>query len=64
VALRQPGDGRHDARGREDGGARSTAPWHVREEIEAPVHGDDWPVPVARRLAEHVALWQLRPRWS
>jgi hypothetical protein len=26
------------------------------------MRGDDWPVPVARRLAEHVALWQLRPR--
>ncbi|MDF1523946.1 MAG: CYTH domain-containing protein, partial [Trueperaceae bacterium] len=35
---------------------------HEREELEAPMHGDDWPVPVARRLAEHVALWQLRPR--
>jgi inorganic triphosphatase YgiF len=34
----------------------------VREEVEAPMVGDDWPVPVARRLAEHVALWQLRPR--
>jgi len=36
--------------------------WHRREEIEAPMEGDDWPVAVARRLAEHVALWQLRPR--
>jgi triphosphatase len=36
--------------------------WHRREEIEAPMAGDDWPVAVARRLAEHVALWQLRPR--
>ncbi len=35
---------------------------HVRDEVEAPMEGDDWPVPVARRLAEHVALWQLRPR--
>jgi inorganic triphosphatase YgiF len=35
---------------------------HVREEVEAPMAGEDWPVPVARRLAEHVALWQLRPR--
>jgi inorganic triphosphatase YgiF len=35
---------------------------HVRDEIEAAVVGDDWPVPIARRLAEHVALWQLRPR--
>jgi inorganic triphosphatase YgiF len=36
--------------------------WHRREETEAPMHGDDWPVTVARRLAAHVALWQLRPR--
>jgi triphosphatase len=36
--------------------------WHQREEIEAPMEGEDWPVPVARRLAAHVALWQLRPR--
>jgi len=36
--------------------------WHQREELEAPMRGGDWPVPVARRLAEHVALWQLRPR--
>ncbi len=35
---------------------------HVRDEVEAPMEGDDWPTPVARRLAEHVALWQLRPR--
>lgn len=35
---------------------------HVRDELEAPMEGDDWPTPVARRLAEHVALWQLRPR--
>ena len=35
---------------------------HVRDELEVPMAGDDWPVPVARRLAEHVALWQLRPR--
>lgn len=35
---------------------------HAREELEAPMAGDDWPVPVARALAEHVALWQLRPR--
>lgn len=35
---------------------------HVRDELEVPMVGDDWPVPVARRLAEHVALWQLRPR--
>jgi inorganic triphosphatase YgiF len=36
--------------------------WHEREEIEAPMHDGDWPVAVARRLAAHVALWQLRPR--
>jgi inorganic triphosphatase YgiF len=36
--------------------------WHQREEIEAPMQGEDWPVPVARRVAAHVALWQLRPR--
>ncbi|MFN2323071.1 MAG: CYTH domain-containing protein [Trueperaceae bacterium] len=35
---------------------------HVRDEVEVPMEGEDWPVPVARRLAEHVALWQLRPR--
>jgi inorganic triphosphatase YgiF len=35
--------------------------WHEREETEAPMRGDDWPVAVARRLASHVALWQLRP---
>lgn len=35
---------------------------HVRDEVEVAMEGDDWPMPVARRLAEHVALWQLRPR--
>lgn len=39
-----------------------TGALHAREELEAPMAGDDWPVPVARALAEHVALWQLRPR--
>jgi triphosphatase len=41
---------------------RADGAWHEREEIEAPMQGEDWPVPVARRVAAHVALWQLRPR--
>jgi triphosphatase len=36
--------------------------WHRREELEAPMEGSDWPTALARRLAVHVALWQLRPR--
>ncbi|MDA0700565.1 MAG: CYTH domain-containing protein [bacterium] len=36
--------------------------WHRREELEAAMHGDDWPVAIARRLAEHMALWRLRPQ--
>ena len=35
---------------------------HRRVEVEADMAGDDWPVAVARRLTEHVALWQLQPR--
>lgn len=34
---------------------------HLREELEAPMVGDDWPVAIARRLTAHVALYQLRP---
>ncbi len=39
-----------------------TGAFHEREELEAPMTGDDWPMPLARRLTHHVALWQLRPR--
>ena len=35
---------------------------HVREEIEAPMEGRVWPLPVARRVAEHVALRDVRPQ--
>ncbi len=39
-----------------------TGAFHEREELEAPMTGDDWPMALARRLTHHVALWQLRAR--
>lgn len=34
---------------------------HLREELEVPMVGEDWPMAIARRLTAHVALYQLRP---
>jgi inorganic triphosphatase YgiF len=44
------------------GAGRVDGALHVREEIEAPMEGRVWPLPVARRVAEHVALRDLRPQ--
>jgi len=44
------------------GAGRVDGALHVREEIEAPMEGRVWPLQVARRVAEHVALRDLRPQ--
>ena len=44
------------------GAGRVHGALHEREEIEAPMEGRAWPLPVARLVAAHVALRDLRPR--
>lgn len=43
---------------------RVEAGLHEREEIEAPMHGGDWPPAVVARLAAFVEPWAMRPRLS
>ncbi len=44
------------------GAGRVDGAMHEREEVEAPMEGRAWPLPVARLVAAHVALRDLRPR--
>jgi inorganic triphosphatase YgiF len=44
------------------GAGRVDGAMHEREEIEAPMEGRAWPLAIARLVAAHVALRDLRPR--
>lgn len=44
------------------GAGRVDGAMHEREEFEAAMEGRGWPLPVARLVAAHVALRDLRPR--
>ncbi len=44
------------------GAGRVDGAMHEREEVEAPMEGRAWPPPIARLVAAHVALRDLRPR--
>ena len=44
------------------GAGRVDGAMHEREEIEAAMEGRVWPLPIARRVAAHLPLRDLRPR--